>query len=193
MADIYIDRKSAEDLIDFWNNYVINMELVNGNTARSLGAASKAILSVEENWEKLDITDIDTDRIFQKFAVQNARKYKPRTLDVYRRRFNRAIADYLNYLNNPSGWKGPSANRSPSSKSATRKKKNQVTSRQMSFLAGTQALPSDPNLTMITHNFRLRENCIIQLRLPADLNEADVKRLTAFLDLQVLPTNSSEE
>ena len=57
MTNLFIDRRSAEDLVDFWNNYVINMHLVNENTARSLGAASKAVLSVEDDWEKLDITE----------------------------------------------------------------------------------------------------------------------------------------
>jgi hypothetical protein len=51
---------------------------------------------------------------------QNLRKtkFKPAVLETYNRRFRQAVASYLNYLEDPGGWKPRMVERTPAEKPA---------------------------------------------------------------------------
>lgn len=173
---------SATAFVEFWN-YVVDKGIMNRNTARSLGAAAKAVLSVEEGWENLDITSFDAKELLTRFKNLRAREYTPQSLDAYDRRFRQALRMYQDYLENPAGWKVPGSKRTRRQRNTRKLEEPRISE------TGGASLPAavfDSGSKLISYPFPLRDDCVVQLRLPADLSEEDVLRLTAFMRSLVL-------
>jgi hypothetical protein len=170
---------SAESFIRFWD-YVSGRGLMKINTARSLAASSRQVLSVEKRWEELDITSLDVDGLIDRFKNLRARDYKPETLNIYGRRFRRALGLYLEYLEDPSGWK-PVAQRG-----GGRELKQGAETGSMKMGAAFEPRFMDSSSKLMSYPFPLREDCIVHLRLPGDLSAKDVTRLTSFLEALVI-------
>lgn len=181
-----LNSTSGKNFISFWD-YLIDRGLMNENTARALGAASKAILSIEEGWEELDVNNVNVAELIRRFENIHAKDYSPKTLATYGRRFKLALKEYLKYNENPSGYKAPSVK-----KTSVKKKERPEPDRQSSSVVASYASVYDPSLKLITYPFPLRDDCVVQLRLPTDMTMADVDRLTLFMKSLVLFPKTTE-
>ena len=170
------DDTSGDSFIRFWE-YVSNRGLMKVNTARSLAASARQVLSVEKKWEDIDISTLDVEGIIDRFKNLRARDYKPETLNVYGRRFRRALALYLEYLVDPAGWK-PIAQRGVAKELD---RESDGSSIESNFLVS--------NLKLMSYPFPLRDDCIVQMRLPIDFSTRDLARLTTFLKALVIEEN----
>jgi len=148
--------------------------LMKVNTARSLAASARQVLSVEKNWEEIDISALDVEDLIKRFKNLRARDYKPETLNVYGRRFRRALGLYLEYLDDPTDWK-PLAQRGGG---------RELDKGTAGFVDSSSRLMSYP--------FPLRDDCVVQLRLPVDLSAKDVARLTYFLKALEMNSKASD-
>ena len=176
---------SAESFIRFWD-YVSKRGLMKMNTARSLAASSRQVLSVDNRWEELDVTSLDVDGLIDRFKNLRALDYKPETLNVYGRRFRRALGLYLEYLEDPSGWK-PVAQRG-----GGRELKKGTESASVKMRTAFEPSFVDSGSKLMSYPFPLRGDCVVHLRLPGDLTAKDVARLTSFLEALVINRDPPE-
>jgi hypothetical protein len=172
---------TGQALIAFWKN-AGNKGLMNANSASGLRAASSQVLSVLDDWAKLDVAALDTEDVFRRFVNKRGQEFTPTSLAAYRRRFNQAVSEFLEYTNNPEKWKPRSAERPSGArreKSAVAKSTNVEPESHESFPPAS----STPGRSgLVEYPFPLREGRFAYLRLPPDLKQADVKRLIGFLN-----------
>jgi hypothetical protein len=180
MADSGLYTSGAA-FVEFWD-FAAREGLMNINSARSLGSASKQVLSIDQDWHEVDVSTIDVEDLLQRFVALRENDYSPRTLAAYGLRFKRAIRLYLEYLEDPEGWKPP---RSP-----VRAILDEREIRQRSNIKERRLFPrsssSQTGVRMIQYPFPISEDCIAQFRLPVELTRADVERITSYLQTLVL-------
>lgn len=173
---------SGAAFVEFWE-YVAREGLMNTNSARSLGGASKQVLSIEEDWENLDVSTLDVEDQLQRFVELRASDYSPRTVAAYALRFKRALRLYLEYLDNPEAWRPP---KSPVRAILDERELRQTPRVSAQFFPYSSS--SQSGVRMIQYPFPLRDDCIAQLRLPVELTKTDVERLSSYLHSLVLET-----
>ncbi|QKD02383.1 hypothetical protein [Mesorhizobium loti] len=93
-------KKSRKSLLDFLD-YLAKKGLMNKATANARKAAANNVLSILDENEADDVTVVDIDQLFVRFANLQGSKYKPESLNVYKGRLKAAIVDFKNYQNNP--------------------------------------------------------------------------------------------
>ena len=170
-------ERSGKQFVEFWD-WAFNKGLMKENTAKSLAVASKQIISVDENWETLDVLNIDVDDLLARFKNLRGKDFKPDSLNVYEHRFRQAVDLFLQHSRDPANWKfkGKTSNR----KAKSDKSDDQRNSPQDSE---NEIIP--PNTvssnSLIVYPFPLRDNCMIKLNLPSDLKVAEVERLAAYI------------
>ncbi|GJM42808.1 MAG: hypothetical protein DHS20C20_30900 [Ardenticatenaceae bacterium] len=170
---------SGRALVEHWD-WAANKGLMNKNTAGALRAASAQVLGVLDNWEDVDVREINIDDVFLRFQNLRGRDYKPKTLNVYKRRFQRAIDYFLEYLDDPSNWQPiKSSSREPTANGKSSKKLDGI----KGPLSPKGKVPENPggDIELIQYPFPLREKHVAYLNLPADLTVAEVRRLAAYM------------
>lgn len=166
---------SGKALIDHWK-WAAEKNLMNVNTANALRAACSQVLSLLEGWETIDVRKIDVADVCRRFQNKRSKDFRPESLETYKRRFTQAVKLFLEYADNPSGWKAPFQDRSP------RKGKNAIPISNVKFVQRREEhTPSYQDNGLVDYPFPLREGRIAHLRLPVDLKLAEVKRLNAYL------------
>lgn len=175
MSSTDASKATGLGLTEHWD-WAARKGLVNIHTARSLKAASRQVLSVLDDWESVDIESLDVDDVFRRFVNLRGRDFKPDSLESYKSRFKNAIDLYLSYVRNPAGWKPKSRDRSSTPDHKRGKPKTDIVPDEANESASTQT-------GMIPYPFPLRPGVVARLTLPADLTGAEVKRLTAYMNL----------
>ncbi|MEM7281073.1 MAG: hypothetical protein AAF438_05545 [Pseudomonadota bacterium] len=166
-------------LIAHWE-WAAKKGLMNANTANSLKTACYRVLqSLGDDLDQIDIRTLDVDDTLTRFQNLSGKKYTPKVLSTYRSRFVRAVSMYIDYLEDPGGWKPPT--RRP-----RKSKVSQTTKKPVAEPSRTESLPSlGPSISgkdHVDYPFPLREGFIAHLILPRDLKQAEVKRLVAFMN-----------
>ena len=156
--------------------YVGDKSIMKRNTANSLQAACRQVLSVDEGWEDLDVTQIDVDGVFKRFVNKRGRDFKPESLLAYKRRFALALKMFKEYVNDPEGWKPMTRERN-----ALQKGNGDESVEESKAVPAKAPIPSLAEPGLIEFPFPLRGGRVARLRLPADLKMEDVRRLTAFI------------
>lgn len=181
---------TGKALVDFWR-WVAEKGLMNTNTAGALRAACAQVLGILDDWETLDVRALDVDDVLRRFVNKRSKDFKPETLEAYKRRFVLAVREFLKYANDPSSWKPPAQERA-----ARRGRERAADSTEPDEPSVTTtsrpAAPSAPVSGLVEYPFPLREGRFAYLRLPVDLNQADVKRLTAYLNTLVVDSSVSD-
>jgi hypothetical protein len=173
--------------VEFWS-WAPKKGLVNSHTATALRVAVSQVLGVRENWETLDVTALDTDDLFTRFINLKGKNFTPDSLSSYKSRFNKAISTFLEYSKDPAGWKPRASTTTRREKTATHG--NGRVAPTVTPVVDATPPPMSSSATsrpgLVEYPFPLREGRFANLRLPADLTAADVKRLTAFLNTLAL-------
>lgn len=167
-------HSTGKALVQHWS-WAAERGLMNKNTARTFQSACSEVLGVEENWEEVDVRQMDVEKILLQFQNLRAERYKPRSLASYQNRFRQAVKSFLSYLENPAGWQPPGVR--TGSRSSRRAR------------IGSSPLQSDDEPrdesqgpTLIDHGYPLRKGSVIaRMRLPADLTLVEVQKLGKFM------------
>jgi len=157
-------------LVDHWS-WAAEKGLMNKNTAGTFRAACSQVLSVIDDWESLDIKDLNPDDVFLRFQNKRGKDFRPKSLHDYARRFRQAHASYLRYLENPASWRFESPERTTRSEAA----------RQPRARAKNDAGSFEISANLVRYPFPVREGQTALLCLPPDLKAAEAKRLTTFI------------
>ena len=165
-------------------------------TASALKTASKKVLSVEEEWQGVNLRGLNTEDLLRRFSIRSRSEYTEKSLTVYRQRFTQAVNMYLTYLDDgdwrPRHGRTSSATRNGAPKNATGKQNNSTTAPHLEPAtqspveqAPAQAAPSvhaavlDPGL--IEYPFPIRPGLRARLILPDDLTSSEAERVAAFI------------
>jgi hypothetical protein len=175
-------EKNARSLVDHWN-WAADKGLMNGNTAAGLRSASTQVLQViGDGWETTDITALDVDDLLVRFQNLKKKDYTPQVLELYKKRFRKALVSYLSYLENPGAWKPGTQGRPATSQRTDRSAKRQpATAQDVASVGGRIAGPNE-----VEYPFPLRSGVMARLVLPRDLTREDVSRLSTFMSMLVV-------
>src|ERR1700722_19933918 len=78
-------ESTGRALVDHWS-WAAEKGLMNKNTAGTLRAACSQILSsVDDNWETLDIRELNPDDAFRRFQNKRGKDFRPASLHDYAR------------------------------------------------------------------------------------------------------------
>lgn len=176
---------TGKAFVNHWS-WAASKGIMNRNTAGALGAACSQVIKTLDNWETVDVSKLDPDQVVQRFKNLRSQDFIPKSLQTYETRFKRALDSYLAYVKDPGAWKPVSQTRAPRAPRPTRTAPEPV--------AMTLPAPAAPARTPVEltpedvadYNFPLRKNLSARLILPRDLNEAEAKRLQAYIALLVL-------
>lgn len=178
---------TGKEFAEFWN-LAANKGWMNSYTAKSLIAPVKQIMSVDDDWDSKDVTTLDVDDLLHRFRNKRRLDFSSVSLRAYERRFKFALNEFQKYLNDPDKWIAEKSSNSSKTKKTTRIKGGNKT--EESVEDSRTILPITSGYTsMVDYPFVLRENCLVRLKLPIDLQVSDIDRLTAFLKTLVVETN----
>jgi hypothetical protein len=168
---------SGRALVDHWT-WAAKKGLMNLNTARSLRAACAQVLGVLDEWESVDIRELDVESVLLRFVNLRKKDFKPDSLESYKQRFRQALQLYLLYLEDPGGGNPRARERPNSNDKPTRPPRTTTSSAAPKAPMGEEEID---RAGLISYPFPLREGKIARLFLPADLKVAEVRRLTAYM------------
>ena len=170
-------ESTGKQFVEFWS-WASEKGLMNENTAKSYAAPVRQIISVSEGWETMDVSTADADDLVRRFKNVRGKDFKPDSLNAYSRRFKQALDLFLKYVRDPASWKFKGYT-NIGRKAKTEKAEKQRDSSENTVEGHVSSVGC--STPMVDYPFPLRDNCIVRLRLPADLKIADVERLTAFM------------
>lgn len=150
-------------------------------SARAIRAAVSQILKIDDNWESVDVRDLDVDALFARF--RNLSKIAPGSLAAYESRFRSGLQSYLAYLDNPTSYQPKTRKAAPRDDRATPKSRTKPTADSSVTSPGSTALPPITGSTtkLVVYPFPVRPDVFAELKLPADLTVDEALRLSAFL------------
>jgi len=168
---------------------------MNRNTAATFRAACAQVLSVLDNWEAVDVRELDADEVFARFQNLRGKEFKPRSLNDYRGRFKQALKSYVSYVGDPAAWRPHAQTRDDSNgsrriaqtlSSARRSKRassvgSPVAETQPSNEHEGQAIRS--NGESPHYRFGLLNGVTVELRASGRLTPADFDLLRQYLEL----------
>ena len=151
-------------------------------TVRSVKAACNSFKDILNDEEKQDVRRLDFEALAERMATLKGDQHSPGTLREYRRRFQRAIGDFLRYRENPEAWKAEAA--------GGRKRRSANAAGRSGEVPGS--LPKVPRHVQapdaLVFPYPLRPDVVVYIHnLPRDLTRAEAQRLGAFL--QTLATD----
>lgn len=168
---------TGQALVDFWA-FTAEKGLMNSNTAGSLRGACKEVLSAVdgEDWQTVDIRAVDPEEYVQRFERLRMTKFKPSSLSVYKSRFKNGVQMFLDYLEDPSGWRYKAERPAKDRKRATSAigQAGPVDSKQNGTRLDSQP---PPGINVIEYPFPLRPNLVVKLILPDDMTAREAERL----------------
>lgn len=177
-----MERQNVETtgkaFVEHWN-WAVEKGLMNKNTAAGLHAACRQVLNIEDGWEELDVSQIDVETFLTRFQNLKGKKFRPKSLDQYKRRFRQALNLYLQYVHDPSGWKPKNSDRPAPRKGNGNGDAEPELRAAVAPKIITTPIPAEAGL--VDYPYPLREGRIARLRLPSDLKMIEVRRLTAFM------------
>jgi hypothetical protein len=181
-ADVETIDTSGQALVDHWK-WAADKGLMNANTAATLGAATRQVLGVIDDWKTHDVRALDVEDVLRRFQNKRSKDFKPKSLSTYKARFTQAVRLFLSYTDDPGGWKPGGSN----TNGATRPKRGSTKLAVGNETAIDRGNTPAPRMSgLVEYPFPLREGRFAYLRLPVDLSAADVHRLTAYLNTLVM-------
>lgn len=167
--------------------------LMNKNTSTSRKLAVNKVLSVLDEGEVLDLRTINPDDVFARFETLKGMDFKPASLRVYQSRMNSALGDFLEYVDNPSGFrpKKPRNQRNRGSNGDVEKSNQKASTpaaERVSYIESTNRQVTG-NVMQNTINvpIPLREGLIVDVsRLPFDLTKKEAARIASVISAYAL-------
>jgi hypothetical protein len=162
-------------------DWVATRGLLNRNTALALRAAASRVLQIEgSDWESVDVRSVDVEELIGRFTNLAKQDFTPQSLATYQSRFRKALSMYIEYLNNPAGYRPHLRGRTsgpPGTQTLApdRIKPSRATS------GGGRASSAKTPASMVRYPFPIRPLVLAELSLPVDLRPEEAERLGAFI------------
>jgi hypothetical protein len=173
---------TAEGLVAFLD-WMIAKGLVKSATGNSYKSAALKVFEVEgEGWRSVDVRTLDVESLLHRFENVSGHNYTPGSLTTYRGRFERALEQYLAFLESPSAFR-PSV--SPRRRVVNSADEAAAPVPEVPPAASTvrnELVPPDRHLSdLIEYTFPLRSGDTAYFRLPRTFASTEVDRMVGFL------------
>jgi hypothetical protein len=154
-------------------------------TAKATRAAVSQILKIEDNWENIDVRQLEVDSLIARF--RNLSQLAPNSLATYESRFRSGLESYLGYLDNPATYQ-PKGRKSTSREEKPRPKTKDkpFAGPSGSTRASSPVPPPAGSARLVVYPFPVRPDIFAELKLPADLTVDEARRLGKFLEAVAL-------
>jgi hypothetical protein len=179
---------------------VVRQGLVNANTGAGWRAACLKMLGdIDDN---ANVDQIVPSEAVRRYSNRNPGELKPSSLKEYERRLGLVLRHFLEWTENPAGYKGAGKESSPRVGSGEKlKNKNKDAQKKQAQDEGliktvvneAESGKSAIRTQMIVHQFPLRPGLNSQVTLPTDLKTGEAARLAAFISALVTEIASPEE
>jgi hypothetical protein len=172
---------SAEALMRFLN-YIDDKGLVGKQKAQNWRVASPKIVEFFSDEEKLDVRRADIDSAFHRFSNKRSSEYTPKTLEEYRRRTVAALSNFVAWASNPSAYR-PTAGGGSRRRDSIQVERSQSSepNERTGVGVAVSAPAQQPLNSALSFPFPLRDDFLVQLVIPRDLNTEEAKRIGAFV------------
>src|SRR5215471_227360 len=171
-------RGTGLDFVHHWD-WVAKQGLMPRNTAMSIRAAASQVLKLEQEWESVDVRQLDVDGLLMRF--RNVSRLSPTSLATYESRFRSGLESYLAYLDNPTTYR-------PKGRRTVRSSSERAIAVEASRPAAhvTSPVSSSPVIAggarLVVYPFPVRADLFAELKLPADLTLTEARRMGRFLE-----------
>jgi hypothetical protein len=173
-------RGTGLAFVRHWD-WVAEKGLMAPASARAIRAAVSQILKIDDNWESVDVRNIDVEALFARF--RNLSKIAPGSLAAYESRFRSGLQSYLAYLDNPTSYQPKTRNATQRDDKASPKSKSKLRAEVPAASPGS-TIPTPmtgSTAKLVVYPFPVRPDVFAELKLPADLTVDEAMRLSAFL------------
>ena len=158
---------------------VVAKGLMNANTAGGLKAACSKILDDLADGD--DVRSVDVNTAVVRYNNRNPGALSPNSLAEYQRRVTRAIADFISWSDNPTGFKAKG--KGPSARNGKKKEPRDdhaitVPHAEAPAHSSSAHTPAAAGLPL---SYPLRPDFLAQVVIPRDLTAEEARRLGAFL------------
>lgn len=182
--------KSREAALEFLE-YVAKKGLMAPATARARKAAVGRVLSVLDENEARDVTNIDLDQVMKQFGHLHGKDFTPQSLMTYKSRVRSALDDFAAYVDNPLGFKPNVQARERSSNDsrvpASKSRNDRQSSSPTPVLASAPV--SDGPMASSILPIPIRADLTVRVQgLPFDLTEAEAKKIASVIQAMAMPT-----
>lgn len=156
--------------------------LMNANTVSGLRAACVRIL--EDVAETDDLRRVDVPTAIRKYHNRHPGDLKGTVLKEYERRLTRALADFTQYTEDPTSYKGRGRGPNGGSEGKTARKPKPKNTAIVPLTGGAIVETTPPKLTAVAGlslEYPLRADFLAQVVVPRDMTTFEARRLASFI------------
>lgn len=195
--------KFTSDELKEFADKLPELGVTNEATARNLRNSTLLLLSSVADGEYEDISDINVDKLLEKYAENADSEPSEASIQTYKSRFNSTIAKFLEYKQNddligtgdesvnlkpPSGIYTPRKRRIPKQEYAKSISENSEQSAEHSSHAGVAGKISTNHSFDAQFLLRPESGLSIELKgLPLDITNEEAERIASFLKIYARP------
>ncbi len=173
MANAY----SLDDLLDFLD-HAGDRGLMPTATAQALAVASRNVLGVLTEQERLDLSRQDLDGVIKRFNNKRAKDFSPSSLKEYARRVHRAVELFLTWREDPANF----TVKTRATTGARKKEKGKGSGLHEPENELTQPEQRPPAPGTYNSAMPVRPGVVVTLsNVPYDLTRAEAERLANFI------------
>lgn len=183
-----------------FTEYLQEKKLLADETASSWRTAVTRVMEKVEGdgWEQVNVSDLDTERLFYRFEIAAKDDYSAGTLNAYTKRFTKALDEYGSWVESPSTY-------TPDVRRRKRGKKDDETTAKKASKPKADPGPTRPSeaepeghnngaeseqpvrpasggIPMLRYPFPVRPGVVAEFVLPADMRPSEAERMARFLE-----------
>jgi hypothetical protein len=166
-------------------DYAAEKNLVKSKTASGWRSASSKLMEDLSDAENADVRKIDIDLAVHRAVNRDSVSVSPTSLKTYQQRVSIAIAEFIKFQGDPSGYKPRGMNGQPriqpNGERTIRRRQN---SPKVSTPPTSSDKPEKESVYIasgLTLSYPLRSDFLAQVVIPRDLTTVEARRLGAFL------------
>ena len=169
---------SVDDLLEFLD-HTGSRGLMPAATSTALAVATRNVMGVLSDQEKLDLGSQDLDSVIKRFNNKRAKDFSPSSLKEYGRRVHRAVDLFLKWREDPSNF----TVKTRATTGSRRKDKNEETeAEQEAELHSGANGPSSPGTYQSA--VPIRTGVVVTIaNIPYDLSKAEAERVANFVKM----------
>ncbi len=172
---------SADDLLEFLD-HVGDKGPMPATTAQALAVATRNVLAILSDEEKVDLSRLDLDTAIKRFTNKRAKDFNPTSLKEYGRRVRRAVALFLNWREDPANF----TVKTRTTNAVRRKDKGYANGEPATRDTPAEQLPEEAAGTYRS-SVPVRPGLVVTLvNIPNDLTRAEAERIATFVRMLAL-------
>lgn len=166
-------------------DFCIRTGVLTPSTAKALRTGVVSVLSIEEDYQNVDVVNMDEEDWLKRFFNLRRDDFSDGTKEAYQTRFRQARAMYLARLNGEKDWASAGPSRASGSAPRSRSSRGSGGKRNPSAPPVPEDVatpaPIAPKPNMVSYPYPVRPGMLAHIQLPADLTSREAERIARFV------------